>query len=263
MYEVRRAEAEACFREAAALCVEMGDKRNEMHARQGLYECLYKTEPDSARAEMARFLALRDSIYNMESAESLARYNAEFGNDFLVMENEAARRQRIWMIIGGLVGLLLIAGTVVLLWRRKSRRQQADHERLEAQIAREQQKTKAAAFRSTDTGSSEKEFVADTHATILRLMPEGQVTVEKVASELSLSPSQFRRKIQAATGLSASDYMMSVRMEEARKLLAEYPKYTFNDIATRCGFADNAHFTHTFKRIYHTTPSEFISLPKD
>ena len=35
-------------------------------------------------------------------------------------------------------------------------------------------------------------------------------------------------------------------------------KYTVNEIAWRCGFADNAHFSHAFKRIFHITPSEYI-----
>ena len=91
----RTDEAKACYREAASLFQEIGDKNNEMHARQGLYECLYKTEPDSAKMEMGRFVALRDSLYDLASAESLARYNAEFGNKLLKQEKEAeAHRQR-------------------------------------------------------------------------------------------------------------------------------------------------------------------------
>ena len=29
------------------------------------------------------------------------------------------------------------------------------------------------------------------------------------------------------------------------------------EIAERCGFADSAHFTHAFKRLFGITPSEY------
>ena len=48
-------------------------------------------------------------------------------------------------------------------------------------------------------------------------------------------------------------------MDEAKRPLAQHPQYTMNDIALRCGFADNAHFTHAFKRVFGTPPSDYVS----
>ncbi|MBR1545535.1 MAG: AraC family transcriptional regulator [Prevotella sp.] len=59
------------------------------------------------------------------------------------------------------------------------------------------------------------------------------------------------------TGLTAANYILAVRMDEAKRLLAEYPKYNISEVAHRCGFADNAHFGHAFKRVFKTTPLEF------
>ena len=142
--------AKADFREAAGLLAEMGDKRGEMHARQGLYECLYQTQPDSARMEMDCFVALRDSLYDMASAESLARYNAEFGNDFLREEITAERSARQRIVIGVAVGLVLLCIVFALqLWylRRYRRKQRQRMRELMAQIenSREKRKTKASA----------------------------------------------------------------------------------------------------------------------
>ena len=325
------ADAKADFREAARLLAEIGDKYGEMHARQGLYECLYKTHPDSARREMDRFVALRDSLYDMASAGSLARYNAEFGNDFLRDEITAERSVRQRIVTGVVAGLMLLSLAFVLqIWyvRRYRRRQQQRMHELMAQIenSREKPATEKPAPEapasqgepqappsvndgqaqspvnagqaqspvyapqadpSVNAGqanpmqdeqqnelqelqqenvqqeqqkqqlSAKEEFLKNTNAVIHQLMPAGQVDTTRVASELCMSTSQFRRRISAATGLTAANYILMIRMDEAKQLLGQYPKYTMSEIAQRCGFADSAHFTHAFKRIFNITPSEY------
>ena len=289
-------DAKADFREAAELLAEMGDRYGEMHARQGLYECLYQTQPDSARREMDRFIALRDSLYDMASAESLARYNAEFGNDFLHEKISVERSMRQRIVAGILTGLAVLCIVIVLQLRRarnyRMKQQQRMHE-LMAQIEDSRKKPAPETPKEQDgqheqpqqEGKQEQEqeqkqeleldleqaqqegrqepsaanaeFLKNTNAVIHRLMSGGQVDTASVASELCLSTSQFRRRISAATGLTAANYILMIRMDEAKQLLGQYPKYTINEIAQRCGFADNAHFTHTFKRIFRITPSEY------
>ena len=253
----RTDEAKASYREAASLFLEIGDKNNEMHARQGLYECLYKTEPDSARTEMERFVTLRDSLYDFASAESLARYNAEFGNDLLRQEKEAERTAK-WCIIGITALLLVIMLVTAILLLRYYRRQQERIKLLLERGIRNSETTAQTAENEARRKPADQNFTDKTNDIIRRLMTEGQVDTVGVATELNLSPSQFRRKIQAASGLTAANYILAIRMEEAKLLLAQHPKYTVSEIAMRCGFADNAHFTHAFKRIFHITPSEYI-----
>ena len=40
-------------------------------------------------------------------------------------------------------------------------------------------------------------------------------------------------------------------------MLSDYPGVTIADVAERCGFSDNVHFSHAFRRYYHTTPSQW------
>ena len=249
--------AKADFREAAGLLAEMGDRYGEMHARQGLYECLYKTQPDSARMEMDRFVTLRDSLYDMASAESLAQYNAEFGNDSLREEVTAERSARQRIVTGVLAGLVLLCMVLVLhLWylRRYRRRQQQRMRELMAQI---EERAGMAADTPPAAEDGASEFLRNTNVVIHQLMPDGQVDTASVASKLYMSVSNFRRRISAATGLTAANYILMIRMDEAKQLLSQYPKYTMGEIAERCGFADSAHFTHAFKRLFGITPSEY------
>ena len=47
----------------------------------------------------------------------------------------------------------------------------------------------------------------------------------------------------------------AIRMDEAKQLLINHPELTIYEVAERTGFADNAHFTRAFTRLFGTTPS--------
>ena len=254
------------FREAAVIFQELGDHYNEMHARQGLYETLWDSQPDSAHEELKRFNALRDSVYDLASAESLSRYNAEFGNDFLKRQNAAERAARNRIIAVSLILFVLLSIATLCFWSYRRRQLQRIRQLLtdlEASHLAPQQETAAP---DTETASADvpvksavDSFLAEVNAVVMRLMPEGQLDNARVAAELNLSPSQFRRRLQQASGLTPANYVLTVRMDEAKRLLAQYPKYNINEVALRCGFADNAHFTHVFQRLFGMTPSEYIT----
>jgi AraC-like DNA-binding protein len=61
--------------------------------------------------------------------------------------------------------------------------------------------------------------------------------------------SQFRR----ATGLRPHEYLLRRRIEHAKRLLLE-SKHNVLDVALRCGFRTQAHFTTVFKRFVGETP---------
>lgn len=254
------------FREAAVIFQELGDHYNEMHARQGLYETLWDSQPDSAHEELKRFNALRDSVYDLASAESLSRYNAEFGNDFLKRQNAAERAARNKIIALSVILFVLLSIATLCFWSYRRRQLQRIRQLLtdlEASHLAPQQKTAAP---DTETASADvpvksavDSFLGEVNAVVMRLMPEGQLDNARVAAELNLSPSQFRRRLQQASGLTPANYVLTVRMDEAKRLLAQYPKYNINEVALRCGFADNAHFTHVFQRLFGMTPSEYIT----
>ncbi len=254
------------FREAAAIFQELGDHYNEMHARQGLYETLWDSQPDSAHEELKRFNALRDSVYDLASAESLSRFNAEFGNDFLKRQNAAERAARNKIIAVSVILFVLLSIATLCFWRYRRRQLQRIRQLLtdlEASHLAPQQETAAP---DTETASADvpvksavDSFLGEVNAVVMRLMPEGQLDNARVAAELNLSPSQFRRRLQQASGLTPANYVLTVRMDEAKRLLAQYPKYNINEVALRCGFADNAHFTHVFQRLFGMTPSEYIT----
>ena len=82
------------------------------------------------------------------------------------------------------------------------------------------------------------------------------VSVETVARESGLSESQFRRVFEQVIAKSPVDYITTIRLNAARKLLATTEK-SVADIAVEVGFFDQSHFIKAFKRERGTTPGRY------
>ncbi len=82
------------------------------------------------------------------------------------------------------------------------------------------------------------------------------ISVQELAREAALSPSHFSRLFKETIGQSPHRFVMSYRVEQARKMLAD-PDPTLAQVALRCGFSDQAHFSRTFKQIEGVTPKTF------
>ena len=72
-----------------------------------------------------------------------------------------------------------------------------------------------------------------------------------------MSVQTFRRRLMSAAGESPKAFISAIQMEKAGKLLTEHPDMPIVDVAFKCGFEEASSFTHTFKRIYGITPSQY------
>ncbi len=88
------------------------------------------------------------------------------------------------------------------------------------------------------------------------------LNVDAIASHLCISNIQLYRKIKAITGLSVVEFILSVRLKTAAKLIQEQ-KYSFSEIAYETGFSSPSYFTKCFRQYFGKTPSEYASLLKN
>lgn len=94
------------------------------------------------------------------------------------------------------------------------------------------------------------------------------VTLTEVARQVDLSEYHFARLFKSAFGVSPHKYLIQLRIERAKEMLAmpDDERPTLASIALQCGFYDQPHFTRMFKRMVGQLPSEFIaraSSPSD
>ena len=248
------------LREAVALCHEMGNPYNEMHARDGLYQALWTISPDSARMELERFDLLRDSLYNNGAADLLARYNAEFGNTRLTEENTKAHRSRAIIFIICIAVLAVAGGVVVMLRRRAALQRRRLSEVAMTLDELRQRYENERADKQQELSARDKDFLTRTMNIIAEQIETNSVNVDALASQMALSTSQFRYRLKAITGETPQGYITNIRMQKARHLLDNNsPQTTILDIALSCGYEDQGAFTRTFKRFYGITPSEYLT----
>jgi len=83
---------------------------------------------------------------------------------------------------------------------------------------------------------------------VVRERLDGTVSLGEVADAVGLSPDRFRHLFIEQTGVRFRPYVLWQRMERA---VAEYAAgATLTDAAYAGGFADSAHFSRTFRRMF-------------
>ena len=80
---------------------------------------------------------------------------------------------------------------------------------------------------------------------------------EELCERFHLSRSQLFARFKAATGYSLRQFIIRYRMEKAKDLLLRRPDLAVSSIAAQCGFGDESHFHHMFKRHQGVTPRQY------
>lgn len=86
-------------------------------------------------------------------------------------------------------------------------------------------------------------------------MPNEAFSVEDICREIGISPVQLYRKVKALPDYNVNDYILTVRMQKAKYLLANESISIF-DVACKVGFSSQAYFATVFKSKFLVTPTE-------
>lgn len=81
-------------------------------------------------------------------------------------------------------------------------------------------------------------------------------SIEEIASQLFVSYSHLRNVFKKELGITIYDYLLSVRMEEAKKLLST-SKMNLTQIAYKVGYSDYDYFKTVFAKYNGITPREY------
>jgi AraC family transcriptional regulator len=82
--------------------------------------------------------------------------------------------------------------------------------------------------------------------------------VKDLARISNMSPAQFSRSFQEATGMSLQRWQMDARIRSAQRLMVDDPTESLQAIASLVGFSDSSHFSRVFLEIVGTTPSAWL-----
>lgn len=86
-----------------------------------------------------------------------------------------------------------------------------------------------------------------------------KVTLDDIGRLTFFSPNYCENVFKRETGHSVIDYLLEIRMEAAKKMLAD-GAYSLGDVSEAVGFDDYNYFSRVFKKRTGYTPSEYKRL---
>lgn len=83
-----------------------------------------------------------------------------------------------------------------------------------------------------------------------------EISMEQTAEYVNLSPYYFSKLFKLQTGENFSDYLTRLRIEEAKRLIAER-SLSLKEICYEVGYKDPNYFSRVFKKAVGISPSEY------
>lgn len=159
-----------------------------------------------------------------------------------------------WVAI--LCYLLLLTAIVLLVLnlRHQSRaaRNAEEEHRKEVERVKNMEKVELLAVRCPDD-----ELMNRVMKVINAHLSDPEVNVEYIAAEAGLSRVHFYRKMKEITDMTPHDFIKTVRLKEAARLLSEQ-RCDITDVSIATGFRSLSAFSTSFKAYYGKTPSQFM-----
>ena len=104
----------------------------------------------------------------------------------------------------------------------------------------------------------DQKFIEKSINIIKKNFDNTEFSVEKFALEIGMSRSALFLKLKSITGQSTSEFIRTIRLNKAAKLI-ESGKYSITEIIYMVGFSDPKYFRTCFKKHFDCTPSSYFS----
>ena len=82
--------------------------------------------------------------------------------------------------------------------------------------------------------------------------------IDQLTSDVGISRAQLHRKMKEITGISTSEFIRNLRLEQAARLIRE-KKLNITQVAYSVGFNNQTHFSTVFKKHFGVTPTEYAA----
>ena len=86
---------------------------------------------------------------------------------------------------------------------------------------------------------------------------DGDLSLERIATELSYNPKYISRTFKKEIGVSVTDYISTIRIHQACTLM-DQGFTSIRDISQMCGYNDPMYFSRVFKKEFNISPREYI-----
>jgi len=250
---------------------------------QKIYESQSQLYEKMGRTKLAleayrNYSTIKDSIFTERSQAKLAeievRYETEKKQqqiEILVKDSQLhhaeLRKKQITLIglSGGLIFLLVAAGTIALLYLQKSRANRNLVEKNIELMQREEEKENPAHVSelSSHLKDEEKLRIISNLDSLMReqkLYKQPQLSLTDLSGILETNTAYLSRIVNEHFNTNLSSYLNKLRVREAQRMFAENKQQsmTLEGIAGSVGFHSRSTFNTAFKKTTGVTPSVYI-----
>ena len=111
---------------------------------------------------------------------------------------------------------------------------------------------------SVDNALSEqdKHFMEELYKLMEEELSNSELDVTRITQMLYISRTKLYYKIKGLTGETPSNFFRTYKLNRAAELLKD-GKHTVSEIADKCGFSTQSHFSVVFKKQFGVTPTEY------
>ncbi|MGQ8335477.1 hybrid sensor histidine kinase/response regulator transcription factor [Sunxiuqinia sp. A32] len=103
----------------------------------------------------------------------------------------------------------------------------------------------------------DQHFIEKITSIVLENIENTEFGVSSLTKELGIGRTLLHNKLKQILDLSTTEFINTIRIKEAQKLLIEEPELTMSEVAYKVGFNDPNYFSRTFKKIFEVSPSSF------
>lgn len=104
--------------------------------------------------------------------------------------------------------------------------------------------------------SPDEDFLKEVIACIEKNVDNSEYTIDSLSTDVVMSRMSLYRKMKSLTGQTPADFIRTVRLKTAAKLLKE-EKCTVSEACYRTGFASPQNFAKHFKEMFGVLPSQY------
>lgn len=236
-----------------------------------LMALMYLCEPDSANKMYFDVVHHLHKINNDRFTVELDKIRTEYEVDKHIAE-KARTRQAYFLTLAICILLVLLVAGLILYNRAINRK----NRRLYKQI-KEQDKL-ADELRGDGRNVPQRGSDADTDADNLQYydlvsrlrrylltdnnLKRDDINRDDITAALATNRNTLSEAVKTVTGQTLMEYIRSMQLDEARRLMDQHPELTIDTIAGECGFNTNT-FYRVFRKQYDMSPAEYRKLGKE
>ncbi|WP_321321575.1 two-component regulator propeller domain-containing protein [Labilibaculum sp.] len=106
---------------------------------------------------------------------------------------------------------------------------------------------------------SDREFVQSLTSLIIENLDQSSMDVSFITKKMGISRSLLHIKLKRITDCSATEFVRTVRLREAVKLISD-GKCNISEAAYRTGFSNPAYFSRRFKEFFGKSPRDYFEI---